>query len=60
MNDYEYLCEKFAKDRTKIDVINGLLMAQVMCSRKLIEGHNEGVLDIMKSISEAIETVKDQ
>lgn len=60
MNDYEYLYEKFAKDRTKIDVINGLLMVQVMCSRKLIEGHNEGILDIMDSISKAIETIKNQ
>jgi hypothetical protein len=60
MDDYEYLSEKFAKDRTKIDVINGLLMAQVICSRKLIEGHNEGILDVMNSIVRAIEVVKNQ
>jgi len=60
MNDLEYLSGKFAKDRSKIDVINGLLIAQVLCSRKLIEGHNEGVLDIMDQIHKAIETVRAQ
>ena len=58
MKDYNFLNEKYA-GVDKICTINGLLMAQAICSRKLIEGHNEGILEVMGNIAKAIESIKD-
>ena len=60
MKEYEFLIDKYAKDKSKVDIIGGLLIAQAICSRKLIEGHNQGILDVMGNIIEAIENIKEQ
>lgn len=52
------LLERYAKDQDKISMINGLLIAQALCARKLIEGHDEKILDIMGAIAATIEQIK--
>lgn len=52
------LIELFAKENQKQDVISGLLIAQALCSRKLIEGHDQKILDIMGDIVSMIEEIK--
>lgn len=59
MREYEYLNDRYIKNRTKVDVISGLLMAQAICGRKLIEGHDQRILDIMGTIVSTIEDIKD-
>jgi hypothetical protein len=59
MREYEYLNDRYIKNRTKVDVISGLLMAQAICSRKLIESHDQRILDIMGTIADTIEDIKD-
>lgn len=56
--EYTKLIELIAKDSRKIDVINGLIIAQALCARKLIEGHDQKVLDIMGDIVSVIEEIK--
>lgn len=56
---YNYLNERYVKNKSKIDVISGLLMVQAMCSRMLIEGHDQKILDLMGNIATAIENIKD-
>lgn len=57
--EYNFLNEKFVKEKSKMDVISGMLMVQAMCARKLMEGHNDGILELMGNISNAIEHIKD-
>jgi hypothetical protein len=57
-DDYKFLAERYASNQSKIDVINGLLIAQAICGRVLIQGHSEQVLEVMGSIVKAIESVK--
>jgi hypothetical protein len=59
VKEYNYLNERYAKDRTKVDVISGMVMVQAMCSRMLIEGHDSKILELMGNIATAIENIKD-
>ena len=54
------LLELYAKDQDKISTINGLLIAQALCARKLIEGHDIKILDIMGAIAATIEEIKNK
>jgi hypothetical protein len=58
MEEYNFLNDKYVEANTKMATINGLLMVQSMCARKLMEGHNQGILDIMESITIAIEKIR--
>ena len=54
----EKLLEKYVENETKIATINGLLLAEVICARKLHEVYSREILDVMGSITEAIEGIK--
>lgn len=59
MTTYNKLNDKFADTTDRIGIINGLLMAQAMCARKLLECNDQSILDIMGNIVKAIESLKD-
>lgn len=54
------LFEKYVSNtNTSIDVINGLLIAQAICARRVIDRTSDNVvLDIMGDIVTAIETIQ--
>jgi hypothetical protein len=54
----EKLLEKYVENETKIATINGLLIAEAMCARKLQEVYSRDILDIMGDIAAAIEDIK--
>jgi hypothetical protein len=54
------LIEKYVEDETKIATINGLLMAQAICSRKLQDVYSRDILDIMRVIALSIEDIKNK
>ena len=56
--NYNYLNEKYVSESNKVHVINGLLMAQTICARSLIEHHSTDILKLMGTISEVIENIK--
>ena len=56
--DYKFLNDRYVTSNSKVDVINGLLIAQAICGRVLIEGHSEQVLEVMGNIVKAIESIK--
>ncbi len=57
-NTYNKLNELFVKNRTGTDVISGLLMAQAMAHRMLLEKHSKEILELMGNISKAIEKIQ--
>lgn len=57
-SDYNYLNEKYLDSANAVCTINGLLMAQAMCSRMLLETYSPEVIEIMKRISVAIDNIK--
>ncbi len=54
----EKLLEKYVENESKIATINGLLIAEIICSRKLQEVYSRDVLDVMAAITDAIERIK--
>ena len=57
-NTYNKLNELFVKNRTRTDVISGLLMAQAMAQRMLLEKHSKEILELMDHISKAIDKIQ--
>ena len=53
------LNDKYVDSANKVCTINGLLIAQAICSRILMERYSTEVLEIMKRISTAIDNIKD-
>ncbi len=58
-DDYEYLMNKYRTEESKVATINGLLIAQALCSRKLMDVHSRDILDIMGEISNTIDKIKE-
>ena len=58
MTEYNKLNEKFVQTRSKADIIQGLMMAQAMAARMLIETNSSDILNLMGNISKAIENLK--
>jgi hypothetical protein len=56
----EELLRKYVEAETKIATINGLLIAQAICSRKLKEVYSRDILDIMGVIAASIEDIKNK
>lgn len=58
-SDYQRLIDKFASNSSKIDVINGLLLAQSLCSKVLKERYSPDVLRVMDNIVKMIDVIKE-
>ncbi len=58
-SDYmDKLLEKYMETETKLATINGLVMAQAICSRKLHEVYSKEILEVMGEISQLIDKIK--
>lgn len=56
--EYNKLNEKYLDNANAVCTINGLLMAQAMCSRMLLETYSSEIIELMKRISIAIDNIK--